>query len=93
MKKKELKKIKKIIGVLSAIVQEHEGRRGRARWKNLSISLDKARDASSDQTAISIYERMVGGYALRYSSSFKKNKRLETKIIPFSADKKGSIND
>ena len=60
MKNKELKKIKKIIGVLSAIVQEHEGRETRVRWKDSIIRDEEETDTMSDKPAFtSVYERMA----------------------------------
>jgi hypothetical protein len=60
MKKKQLKKIKKIIGVLSAIVQEHEGREVRNMLKHSVIRPYEEVDTKSDKPAfVSMYERMV----------------------------------
>jgi hypothetical protein len=51
MKKKQLKKIKKIIGVLSAIVQEHEGREVR----NMRMVLE-VENKSSDELRAELAE-------------------------------------
>jgi len=60
MKKKQLKKIKKIIGVLSAIVQEHEGREVRNMLKHSVIRPYEGVDAMSDKPVfVSMYERMA----------------------------------
>lgn len=60
MKKKELKKIKKIIGVLIAIVQEHEDREALVRWEDSVLCPKEEADEKGDRPAFkSMYERIA----------------------------------
>jgi hypothetical protein len=73
MKKKQLKKIKKIIGMLSAIVQEHEVRN---MLKHSVIRPYEEVDTKSDKPAFAgMYERMV--WEIENKSSDKLRAELE----------------
>jgi hypothetical protein len=84
MKKKQLKKIKKIIGVLSAIVQEHEGREVR----NMQMVLE-VENKSSDELRAELAE----GKALGKEISATFQKLLNDKNICHLVKDRSNISD